>query len=404
MTTLPDRFPGVHHPYVLFGILLLAFAVRVGYVSTIGPEVRFPDGREYMSYAHHIAETGTFQNQSGDRASRSPGYPVFLSAFLMLFGKQLFLIRLSQALLDTVSVLLLFYLLRTFSYHLPAYLAAGIMSIYPTIVFMTGAILSESILIFSLLFSLLLLSFHVVRDAGIPVLVGAGVSFGLSALIHPSTLLLLPCFLIFLPWVPGLSANFGTFLIGGIAFVTTLAPWTIRNGLVINQWTPGTTKPGQDLYEAFGPGATGAPRGETNFLPRRIHGMSEAEQNRFLLNEALNWMIRNPIRSLRLAGKKFRRTWTPFPNAPSYRRWPYIVVLPVAYLTVLAGAILGFKETQRCYHLLILLSPILYIALLHSIFIGSIRYRIPVMPYLHALAGIGVAGLSRSLNLIGWKT
>ncbi len=398
MSDVADILSEVERPRWLIGIVLLALLVRLVYISTVRDVPRFPDSNEYISYARHLVEDGTFQNRSGERATRSPGYPLFLSVFFGTFGENLFLIRIVQALIDTVSILLLFLLLRILGYRFPAYVASFLMSIYPTTVFMTGAILTETLFTFGLLLGTYLLFLYIFRDRDPPALAGAGLVFGGTALIHPSTLLVFPVYLFFLLLLRMDSEKKKNLWIGAAVFLAVLFPWTIRNQVVIGQPTPGTTKSGQDLYEAFGPGATGGPRGETDFLPGEIHRMDDAERNRYLLVRAMTRMLGDSQRTLRLAVAKFTRTWTPFPNAPSYRTWPYNVVLPIAYLTVLLGAALSFFSARQGRHLLLLLIPVVYIALVHVMFIGSIRYRIPVMPYLIALAGIGWAAFLRTVT------
>jgi len=389
MLRLTELVPEVERPALLLTIVLLALTVRVSYVASVGSPPRFSDSEEYLSYARHLLEDGSFQNDDGEPARRTPGYPLFLSVFLVLFGSDLFPIRLCQAVLDTGSVLLLYGLLRRLRYRTGALLAAALMSVYPTIVFMTGTILTETLFIFFLLSSTFLLVNGLFGEGGAFSTGAAGAVYGITALIHPSSLLLFPMLLLFVPFIDAAGRPYRKTATGLLLFLMVLMPWTVRNHLVIGTWSPGTTKPGQDLYEAVGPGATGGPRGETNFLPESVHHLSNAEQNRFLLRESVDVMIRDPIRTLRLAGIKFARTWTPLPNAPSYRGWPHVLILPLAYGLVLLLAVVGLGKVRCWTDLLLMILPVLYVALLHIVFIGSIRYRIPVMPFLIGLAGIG---------------
>jgi hypothetical protein len=62
-------------------------------------------------------------------------------------------------------------------------------------------------------------------------------------------------------------------------------------------------------------------------------------------------------------------------------------------LLVLGAAAIGLFRARRRWPLLIaLLLPVLTFTLVHSIYIGSVRYRIPLMPFLEVLAGAAIAG------------
>src|SRR5206468_931542 len=48
---------------------------------------------------------------------------------------------------------------------------------------------------------------------------------------------------------------------------------------------------------------------------------------------------------------------------------------------------------QRRLAIAFLLAPVLYFTLVHMIFVGSVRYRVPVMPTLYIFAGAAVASV-----------
>jgi hypothetical protein len=58
---------------------------------------------------------------------------------------------------------------------------------------------------------------------------------------------------------------------------------------------------------------------------------------------------------------------------------------------ILVTAAVGFWRVREavCWWL-ILLIPVLAFTLLHMIFVGSVRYRIPLMPMLFVLSSVGV--------------
>jgi hypothetical protein len=96
-----------------------------------------------------------------------------------------------------------------------------------------------------------------------------------------------------------------------------------------------------------------------------------------------------PGRVVKLALTKARRTWSPVANADDYQSPAVRLVglawsLPV-YALAIAGAIVLWRKGDGRLVLLLLL-PAIYLTLLHMIFVGSVRYRLPAMPMLEVLA------------------
>jgi hypothetical protein len=90
---------------------------------------------------------------------------------------------------------------------------------------------------------------------------------------------------------------------------------------------------------------------------------------------------------------KFVRTWNFVPNFSGYRGGAAAMVSAAWMLLVLGAAAIGLFRARRRWPLLIaLLLPVLTFTLVHSIYIGSVRYRIPLMPFLEVLAGAAIAG------------
>ena len=119
--------------------------------------------------------------------------------------------------------------------------------------------------------------------------------------------------------------------------------------------------------------------------------MTEPQRDRYLYNRAIEQIRRDPLRIVRLAWVKFCRTWNPLPNAPGYRRSPRAWVLAAYTVVVLILAAVGVGFWRRWpATLALILLPIVYFTILHSIFIGSVRYRVPLMPLLAMLAAGGV--------------
>jgi hypothetical protein len=95
---------------------------------------------------------------------------------------------------------------------------------------------------------------------------------------------------------------------------------------------------------------------------------------------AVAWAVGNPGRVAQLAVVKFARIWNIWPNEAALRNWLFRTVLTVAYLPVLVLGLWGIWRTAgRGWPYVMCLLPAVYFTALHTVFVGSIRYRQPAL-------------------------
>ena len=172
----------------------------------------------------------------------------------------------------------------------------------------------------------------------------------------------------------------------------SLFPWAIRNHRVTGEWCWLTHRGGISLYDGVGPQADGSSNlGEIKQMSS-VKGLNEVEWNRYFFRASIESIRSDPERIFRLAGVKMRRMWNPFPNVDSHQsRFERFVaagwMLPL-YMSVVAGAVWWVKRdgASGVRHVLYLLLPAIYLSLLHSLFVGSVRYRLGATPMLEILA------------------
>ena len=70
-----DRRRGV----ALLAVFLVALLVRLPYAATRGGDLAFADSQDYESIARNLLAGEGFKEEVGRRASRAPGYPLFLA-------------------------------------------------------------------------------------------------------------------------------------------------------------------------------------------------------------------------------------------------------------------------------------------------------------------------------------
>lgn len=193
-----------------------------------------------------------------------------------------------------------------------------------------------------------------------------------------------------------------TILVGVV--IIGLTPWAARNASVIGEWRWLTTRGGISLYDGLqnrpagaGELAGGSDLAHTKAWPK-VQGLSETQWDRFFRERAIECMRQDPWRIMRLAGAKFLRTWNIVPNEAAHRRGRAAMVSAAWMIFVLLTAAAGWWRVRRCVRCwLVLLLPVAGFTLLHMVFVGSVRYRVPLMPLVFVLSATGLHGLITGL-------
>jgi len=276
-----------------------------------------------------------------------------------------------------------------------ACLAAAISAVYPYFVMFTPLVLAETVFIALFLWAAVFLELGFARGRWLSAVL-AGVFLGLAVLVRASLL----------PWVFGAAVMWVLLRRlerGAVAraaamlavFCAVMAPWVMRNYSASGGHVVVTTlRAGSSLYEGLNPKADGGPMLDRIDWGDGTEGMNEYEQDRLWRSRALAFAHSRPGRVLELAGTKLMRFWNVVPNYRSFRVPWLCVVVGVPYVGVMLLAFAGLARSWRRPDVhLILVLPVVYYAVLHAVFVGSVRYRVAIMPLLIVLASHGLASL-----------
>jgi hypothetical protein len=102
---------------------------------------------------------------------------------------------------------------------------------------------------------------------------------------------------------------------------------------------------------------------------------------------------------VRNAGRKLVRFWNVVPNHESFRQGAYQWAIAMSYGPALTLAVLGaWLYRTRWRRLLPIYALMGYFTLVHMVTISSLRYRLPLEPFLLIIAAGALAFLSRRLG------
>ena len=426
----------------LAAVFLLAVSLRVGFIvlwGGVNAPLRFHDAKEYWSMAQSLAAGEGLFDARGYRATRMPAYPAFLGVFVRL-GAGLGAVRISQAVLGSLAAVAIGWLGIKLAGRTVGLLAGVAVAVDPFNVFFSNLLLTETLFVAALCvawvaFRPLIESGDSVRNtqgrgmdtirapsasAGLAGLndnplagargsdelpsyltwLLAGAAFALCVYLRPSSVGLLPALiaLILVRRWREREAWLGSVALV-MVLVVSLLPWAWRNQAVTGEWCWLTNRFGISLWDGLGSQADGSSNlAATHDLPA-VQGLSEGEWNRYFRARALREARADIPRVLRLAWIKVRRTWNLFPNVAEYQSRAVRLISAVWMGPLVVCTLVGlWTLRRRPWPLLLLILPAAYFTVLHTVFVGSVRYRLPGMPFLELIAAAGLAAMIATIR------
>ncbi len=405
--------PDHYWPAILTAILLVAAVFRIGavhYANSHPDKFMWPDSERYLQSAVYVASGQGPIVSPSDRTGNDPGYPLLLSWPARIWPHDIQKIAAAARWINVVAglatVVFVAWLGRLLFGSLVGLIAAAMVAVQPIQVYFHALVLTEVIYTTLLIGSLWALARYA-RDGGGAYLFGGAIGLGLGTLIRSSGLLLPVMLLPLVAWAgwrsrtgrtgpaAGAAAAVVTFC---VCYACVLLPAAYRNYRILGAFVPVRTGVGTSLLESVGPWADGGP-GMEKFLPGRDYpaGADEYQRDRFDHSEAIGHIKQDPGRFARLAWGKLLRTWNVRMNFSDYRNPVYDLLALLSTVPVYVLALIGWgRQRRHVFKWSLLLAPVLYFTLLHMVFVGSVRYRYPVMPAIMVLAaGAFVAGKTR---------
>jgi len=392
---------------LLIGVFILALFIRLVYLNQVISTPIFQglavDTEKYENFALQIIKGNLTYK---DSIYLNPLYPFFLALIYLIFGHSNLSVVIIQAILDSVSCILIYYIASLLFNKKVAIIAALIYACYGIAVFYTGILLAPTLVIFFTL--LFIASLLVAQEKGqVLIFFLSGILFGLAVLSRPNTIL----FLFFLPlWFFTVLKNklrihksIQGFLLLLVGFFMVTSLISIRNYLIIEKFTTSVVG-GINFYIGNNPQAKGyyiSPHGIISSpieqVKTSIHyaekesgkRLTPSQASRYWLFKGLKFIKDNPIDAFFLYIKKFALFWrkeeirqnidyTLSKTFVPIFRLPFIsfgVIAPFAIL----GILLSIKRSGNVLLIIILIFSHMMSVI---IFLVSARYRLPIVPFL----------------------
>jgi hypothetical protein len=269
------------------------------------------------------------------------------------------------------------------------------------------------------------------RDVALAMPLRLGLSLGLAALLRQSILPWVPILFLWLLWCAWQGSrmsgtrrqwdvttlerlNVGTLLGAGLVLVACIAPFTIRNYLVYDQFLLLNSNTGYAMYSAQHPmHGTHFREYDAAPVPNGSWGRPEPELDRDLMRRGFQFVLDAPRRYLLLSASRLRAFFEFWPAPDTTllhnvgRTGSFGVFLPFMvyglYLSVRRQASVitsqdGSSDRQSLGPLYLF---IVFYTLLHVLTWAMVRYRLPVDAVLLPFAALGITeafgGLCRTI-------
>jgi 4-amino-4-deoxy-L-arabinose transferase-like glycosyltransferase len=436
--TLPARHGGVVVLAALALIVALGFGLRLE--SALNPDPN-PGGGSIVAYQGNDAlayeqisealyETGRYgTEQMKSPSDWSPGGPFFYAGvYFLTGGADPENARIAVAILGAAMVLLVYLIGRRLAGPVAGLIGALLAAIYPAFIDNNGQLLSEPIA--AALLAAAVLSFLWAADRRrVWAWVLPGLFLGATALTRPEYLPFAAVFALIALVKVARTRSFGiglassALLVG--AFVLVLAPWTVRNYVVLDRFVPVTTGGGKALFVATYLPGKGRQLPVKRALIKRFTGdryVSPEEVQRTEMKNLLDRVARKypdmerdaalarigrenfrkyvrerPVAYARMVAVKMWNVWRRG-SGPTMRASGWIAF----HYALLAFAIVGLGALawRRRWETWLLASLIAGITVLGGLLLAVPRRNVPLMPLVFALAAVGAVWLA--LLVGGW--
>jgi len=387
---------------VLFGFSLLLRLVYALLAPQIDPFlVRHPlmgDAEGYDAVARNLLEGEGYTFRGRPTAYHPILYPLFLAGVYTVFGYDLMIARLIQAVIAATLPVTLFLASRQLVNERVARLASIGVALYPLHIFYGAWLIAEALFL-ALVGGMLWVGISLQRD---PSYLKAGLLggvIGLAIMTKPVILVYLPFMVIF--FLVSVAASFRKRLLLGVATACTIlvvvSPQLVRNYRVFSELVL-FTNGGYTFYVGNNEYAFGGYYTHPLTLEKRE---TEVAEQKVYYRRGLDWIRQNPTDFASLVFKKFQRLLSPFSVMNSPQEFQFSgdwLVRGLYYLFLLLACYGVYVSRHEWRSFVFLYIPIVGVLTTTVIFFGDGRFTLPAVPSLVVFCVLALQAISLRLG------
>ena len=417
---------------LIAAILIVALGLRIVEVQRTNASYRpINDAGSYLTLASSVAHTGDYRlshtpgsgagGTRGPSAYFAPGYPYFLAAVDLIDGHAtrrdgaIHGARIAQAVLGTATVALTGLVALELFGETAGLIALLIAAIYPVGIGLAGTLVAENLmtpLVLGAVYAGLRVRRARAPGAAYGWIAAAGVLSGLATLTHENAIVIAAPILAAVwtgrPRFAARSLAAPALLLATAAL--TIAPWTIRNALVMHRFIPVSDETGITLVGTYN--AASAANAVVPYKWRIFYGIpgeralihkagqeTEPQLGGQLRHQALHYISEHPTAPVQVAYHNTLRLFE-LHGTFAWQAAAAAISLPISVardgvigfwvlcLLALAGA---FSRPVRAAPKWVWIVPLLLALSVVLVNVETPRFRAPIDPFLILVASAGLA-------------
>jgi 4-amino-4-deoxy-L-arabinose transferase-like glycosyltransferase len=400
-----EQRPTAAYALAVVAITMIAFGLRLGCTAWLqglnAPPKKEanPDQVDYEAFAWRLVSGRGYSLESGaPTAVRPPGTSFILVPVYAIFGRSYLAARLWFCLLSALTCAATAWAARPSFGARVALVAAALLAVYPGHFYYAMHFLSEAPFALWLILAIGCALRALAGRRRLLFAVLAGVCWGFAVLTRPHLLLAGPIAAALIVFAPaGKKRPYAASLAIMAAFlIITVAPWVVRNALVLGKATLNTANGGFTFWGANNEVVLNDPALRGSWIPlKRLldaeHELGSDELERDNRAYAFAWtFIRTHWQRMpELCCYKVWRLITPFPdteNRATY--WAFALGWLALGPLVVVGSALAFRQDRLAT--IVFWMPIVTTVGTTVVFYGSERFRDSLAPVFTTLAAVAV--------------
>jgi len=391
----------------LWIVILVAVILRVIVALFMGDQVvALPGTHDQISYnalALRLLEGKGYSFDTGWYPFTSPDaptahwsfiYPAYLAGIYSLFGIHPLVARIVQALIVGIATCLLVNSLasRLFGERV-GLIAAALAAGYTYFVYYSGALMTEAFFMVTSLAAIECV-YHLVQSPSLGSASLFGVCSGLATLLRQTFLFFFAGLVLWLWWQRQTKLRLYQLVLPILVVIISIAPWTVRNYLIYDQFLLLNSNAGYALYSSVHPGLGTRWTAATSVtpVPAEWLNLNEAQLDRKLTSTAVEYILDDPGRYVLLTLSKVGEQFRFWPTVGSglisnlQRLASFAWLLPLSVF----GIYLSRKRWREAMPMLLFF---VVISGLHLLTWPSARYRVPTDACLMPFAAVAIGHL-----------